>query len=115
MCGGFGFASGGAEHVNRCDRHPRDRFWKVCWRARAWLSRGRGLVVITSASEGGRGRQKKKPRKGTRGLRMLCAWSSCEEEPRKKPIRIVGRWLSTCQRFRGKPRAGSSPAARPLS
>jgi len=31
----------------------------------------------------------KKPRKGARGLRTLCSWSSCEEEPREKLIRIV--------------------------
>ena len=52
----------------------------------------RGLVEQrTGVGCGGRapaGRQKK-PRKGARGLRTLCAWSSCEEEPREKLTRIA--------------------------
>ena len=48
------------------------------------MSAGRGLVAGAAAAN------KKSPSKGRRGLRMLCAWSSCEEEPREKGTPIVG-------------------------
>ena len=52
-----------------------------------------GLGLVAGAAAAGR----KKPRKGARGLRTLCAWPLCEEEPRKKPTRILAvvqeKWI----------------------
>ena len=54
----------------------------------ASLSGGRGVGCGRCGGCGGGRQAGKSPSNGGRGLRTLCAWSLCEEEPPEKPTRI---------------------------